>query len=155
MASELPVDAEGQITDFPSETTTYNLRVVRNGGEETRQLTVYVDPVAGLPQIAYFDVSPEAGVTVGQCVTLAWSVSADAEFVSIFSNKEVLWDVAPLEGTLEVWSNMQLAPATVQGPTMPWTSWSSARPARRVTRPRPQRRRPAPPSPALASRRRK
>ena len=95
------MDAEGQITDFPSETVTYNLRVVRNGSEETRQITVFVDPVAGLPQIEYFDVSPEQGVTVGQCVTLAWRVSDDAEFVSIFSNKDVLWDVAPHEGTLE------------------------------------------------------
>ena len=56
---ELPVDAEGQLTDFPSQTIAYNLRVLRNGGEETRQITVYVDPVAGLPQIEYFDVSPE------------------------------------------------------------------------------------------------
>ena len=98
---ELPVDAEGQITDFPSETVAYNLRVLRNGEEETRQLTVYVDPVAGLPQIEYFDVSPEQGVNVGDCLTLAWRVSSDAEFVSIFRNRDLIWDGAPQEGVLE------------------------------------------------------
>ncbi len=100
-AGELPVDALGQLTDFPSQTTVYYLRVLRSGGEETREITVYVDAVAGLPQIEYFDVSPEQGVTVGQCLTLAWRVAADAEFVTIFRDGETLWDGAPLEGTLE------------------------------------------------------
>jgi polar amino acid transport system substrate-binding protein len=100
-AGELPVAALGQLTDFPSQTTVYYLRVLRNGGEETREITVYVDAVAGLPQIEYFDVSPEQGVTVGQCLTLAWRVAADAEFVTIFRDGETLWDGAPLEGTLE------------------------------------------------------
>lgn len=98
---ELAVPAQGQITLFPDETITYYLRVLRNGGEETRAITVYVDAVAGLPQIEYFDVSPEQGVTVGECVTLSWRVSPDAEFVSIFRNRETLWDSAPLEGNLE------------------------------------------------------
>jgi ABC-type amino acid transport substrate-binding protein/heat shock protein HslJ len=100
-AEELPVAAEGQLTDFPNQTTVYYLRVLRSGGEETREITVYVDAVAGLPQIEYFDVSPEQGVTMGQCLTLAWRVSADAEFVTIFRDGETLWDGAPLEGTLE------------------------------------------------------
>jgi polar amino acid transport system substrate-binding protein len=99
---ELPVAAEGQITDFPGKTTTYNLRVVHSGGaEETRSLTVFVDPVEGLPQIEYFDVSPEQGVNVGECLTLAWGVASDAEFVSIFRDQELIWDGAPLEGVLE------------------------------------------------------
>lgn len=99
-ANPLPVDASGQITDLPNQTTDYNLRVARNGSEETRTITVYVDPVPGMAQIDYFDVSPEQGVSVGQCLSLSWRV-AGADFVALFRNGELLWDGAPLEGVLE------------------------------------------------------
>jgi hypothetical protein len=91
------VGAQGSREDAPGATTTYNLRVVRNGGEEVRALTVYVDPTSaqqvlaaekaagdaagnapgdapgGAPTIDLFAVLPPA-VTLGECVELRWVV---------------------------------------------------------------------------------
>jgi polar amino acid transport system substrate-binding protein len=95
------VEAQGSAADIPAATTTYNLRVVRGGQEEIRELTVYVEPNEGLPQIPHFTLSPSGELPLGQCVTLAWQVTGDVSGVALFRNKEPLWDDAPVEGTFE------------------------------------------------------
>lgn len=96
------VEATGSATDIPATTTTYQLRVVRNDGqEETRDVTVYVEPVPGLPQIDNFSVAPEGEVTIGQCLSLNWQISGNVEKVSLFRDKDPIWDNAPVEGTFE------------------------------------------------------
>lgn len=95
------VDAKGNATDIPGTTTTYNLRVVRNNGqEEVRELTVYVEPAPDLPQINYFAVTPGT-LAPGQCVTIAWQIGGDVDQVAIFRNKEAIWEGAPVEGSIE------------------------------------------------------
>ena len=96
------VESKGSSSDLPSDTTTYNLRVVRaNGQEEIREITVYVEPMPDLPQISYFAVEPSGQVTAGQCVNLRWQIAGAVDRVTIFKGKETLWDDAPVEGTFE------------------------------------------------------
>jgi hypothetical protein len=95
------VEAQGSAADIPAGTTTYNLRVLRGGQEEIRELTVYVEPNEGLPQIAHFTLTPSGELPLGQCVSLAWQVTGDVSGVALFRNKEPLWEEAPVEGTFE------------------------------------------------------
>ncbi len=95
------VEAQGSAADIPAASTTYNLRVVRGGQEEIRELTVYVEPNPGLPQIPHFTLSPSGELPLGQCVTLAWQVTGDVSGVALFRNKQPLWGEAPVEGTFE------------------------------------------------------
>jgi len=96
------VDAKGSATDIPNATTTFNLRVVRNDGqEEVREITVYVEPAPSLPQINYFAVTPGGTMAPGQCVTIAWQIGGDVDQVAVFRNKETIWDGAPVEGSFE------------------------------------------------------
>jgi hypothetical protein len=66
---------------------------------ETRQITVYVQPTTGKPTIERFTVSPSA-ISAGQCVDIRWQVSGDATNVVIGRNEVVLWNHAPLSGSL-------------------------------------------------------
>lgn len=95
------VAPQGKAADVPSATTTYNLRVVRNGQEEIRSLTVYVDQNPDLPQVAYFTLAPSGELALGECVTLAWKISGEVDQAAIFRNKEMLWEPAPVEGTYQ------------------------------------------------------
>jgi ABC-type amino acid transport substrate-binding protein len=59
----------------PGSTTTYTLRVVRrDGGQETRQVTVTVVNQQPGPTINSFTVNTNQ-IRLGQCVTLSWSTS--------------------------------------------------------------------------------
>ncbi len=95
------VAARGSAADIPSTTTTYNLRVARNGQEEIRSLTVYVEPNPDLPQVDYFTLAPAGELTLGECVTLAWKINGEVDETAIFRDKEILWGEAPVEGTYQ------------------------------------------------------
>jgi ABC-type amino acid transport substrate-binding protein len=93
------VAAQGSAADIPSATTTYNLRVLRNGQEDVRSITVYVEPNPDLPQFEYFTLAPAGELPLGECVTLAWKVTGKVDQAAVFRDKELLWNEAPVEGT--------------------------------------------------------
>lgn len=95
------VAAQGEASVIPSVTTTYQLRVIRDGQVEDRLLTVYVEPNPALPQVTQFTLSPSGEMLLGQCVLITWRVEGDVEQTALFRNKEPLWDDAPVEGALE------------------------------------------------------
>lgn len=96
------VEARGEADDIPGATTTYELRVLfADDREETRTLTVVVEPAPELPQITHFGVTPSHQIAQGQCVTIEWLVEGDVEDVAIFRNKEAIWEAAPVEGAYE------------------------------------------------------
>ncbi len=98
--SRYPVSGQGSSKECPTQTTTYNLRVQkRDGTVETRQITVYVQPTSGKPNIERFTVSPSA-IHAGKCVDIRWEVSGNVSSVVIGRNEVVLWKQAPLSGNL-------------------------------------------------------
>ncbi|MFN8469981.1 MAG: transporter substrate-binding domain-containing protein [Caldilineaceae bacterium] len=105
------VAAQGSAADIPSATTTYNLRVLRNGQEDVRSITVYVEPNPDLPQFEYFTLAPAGELPLGDCVTLAWKVTGAVDQTAVFRNKEPLWSEAPVEGTYE---DCPKAPGTIE-----------------------------------------
>ncbi len=95
------VAGQGSSTQCPTQTTTYNLRVVQNNGTvETRSITIYVTPVASAPQIAQFSLNPSA-LQVGQCLTIQWNVSGNVTTVQVLRNNASLWDGAPVRGSMQ------------------------------------------------------
>ncbi|MGD8474294.1 MAG: META domain-containing protein, partial [Anaerolineae bacterium] len=63
-----------------------------------RQITIYVEPVAGAPVITRFTVDPPGQITLGQCVTVRWKVEGELDNVVLAANDDVLWDPAPAVG---------------------------------------------------------
>jgi ABC-type amino acid transport substrate-binding protein len=93
------VVGEGSRQECPPETITYYLRVVlRDNSVETRQITIYVEPVADAPAITRFTVDPPGQITLGQCVTVRWRVEGNLDSVTLSANNSVLWDPAPAVG---------------------------------------------------------
>jgi ABC-type amino acid transport substrate-binding protein len=93
------VAGEGSREECPPETITYYLRVVlRDNTVETRQITIYVEPVTDAPAITRFTVDPPGQITLGQCVTIRWRVEGELDTVTLSANNSVLWDPAPAVG---------------------------------------------------------
>jgi hypothetical protein len=93
------VTGEGSREECPPETITYYLRVVlRDSSVETRQITIYVEPVTDAPAITRFTVDPPGQITLGQCVTIRWRVEGELDTVTLSANNSVLWDPAPAVG---------------------------------------------------------
>jgi heat shock protein HslJ len=102
------VAGEGSQEECPPHTINYYLRVVQlDSSVETRQITVYVEEAADAPYIARFTVDPPGQITLGQCVTLRWTVEGRVDNVSITMDGYVAWDPAPAKG------NMQDCPDTL------------------------------------------
>ncbi len=100
------VPGNGSQTVCPSETTTYEMRVVKmDGSVEIRKVTVFVTPNAQAPQITRFTVEPPYSITLGQCVLITWAVEGVVNTVSISRNDVFIWPNAPFRG------NMQDCPA--------------------------------------------
>jgi polar amino acid transport system substrate-binding protein len=96
------VTGEESRSECPPVTTTYYLRVVKlDGTVETPSITIYVQPVAGSPQITRFTVDPPGQITLGQCVVIRWEVRGDVDRVTISANNTAIWDGAPLSGSLD------------------------------------------------------
>jgi polar amino acid transport system substrate-binding protein len=96
------VAGTGSQTECPSSTTTFNLRVVfTDGTVETRNITVYVAPApAEAPAIKQFSVYPE-NIGGGQCVQIAWDVQGQVSNVKITRGGTVLWEPAPVRGSID------------------------------------------------------
>ncbi|MEZ4864299.1 MAG: transporter substrate-binding domain-containing protein [Caldilineaceae bacterium] len=90
-----------QRTRCPTSTTTFELRVsAYDGSQIIRQITVSIDS-AQTPQIRRFDLYPGGQVNLGQCVTVAWDVTGQVNYVRIRRNSQSLWDGAPLMGSFQ------------------------------------------------------
>jgi polar amino acid transport system substrate-binding protein len=95
------VPGDGTRTVCPSKTSTYELRVVNlDGSVDIRQVTVNVIPVSDAPSITRFTVDPPNEINAGQCVVIRWSVEGEVTNVTLHRNNTVLWDAAPLSGSL-------------------------------------------------------
>jgi len=96
------VAGQGSRRECPTQTTTYNLRVVkRDGTVETRQIRIDVTQVANAPQINRFSIDPSGQIPVNQCVTLSWDVSGNVNTVNISLNGNNIWDNAPVRGNVQ------------------------------------------------------
>jgi polar amino acid transport system substrate-binding protein len=88
--------------ECPQQTTTYYLRVVMpDGSVQTRDLTIYVTPVANAPQILSFTANPQGQIQAGQCVTLQWNVTGNISDVLLSRNNATVWDGAPYQGSYQ------------------------------------------------------
>lgn len=87
--NEQGVPGNGAQQVCPGVTTTYTLRVVRrDGGQETRQVTVDVVNVSPGPVINDFTVTANQ-IRLGQCVTLSWNTS-NASGINLVRNGVIL-----------------------------------------------------------------
>jgi hypothetical protein len=95
------VNGQGSRRVCPSQTTTYELRVVKqDGAVEIRQITIYVEPVSNVPIIEQFTVSPTQ-IGLGQCVQVQWKVSGNVSDVDVRRDSTSIWDNAPLNGIMQ------------------------------------------------------
>jgi polar amino acid transport system substrate-binding protein len=93
------VTGEGSRQECPPATINYYLRVVlRDNSVEVRQITITVEPVAEAPVITRLTVDPAGQITLGQCVTVRWTVEGQLDRVKLTANNTVLWDPAPAKG---------------------------------------------------------
>ncbi|MCS6848669.1 MAG: transporter substrate-binding domain-containing protein [Anaerolineae bacterium] len=100
--SQYPVPTVGQQTVYPRVTTTYELRIVRfDGAIEIRQIVIQVNQQPGAPVIQEFTTIPQNQVTLGQAVTLRWSVQGQVNRVRLLRNNQVILDNAPVVGTIQ------------------------------------------------------
>jgi len=94
------VPGEGSRVVCPIETTTYDLRVVKNDGSvEIRTVTIHVIPNASAPVISRFTVEPPYEITLGQCVQITWIVQGAVDTVNLSRNGIVIWPNAPFSGS--------------------------------------------------------
>ncbi|MCA9949327.1 MAG: transporter substrate-binding domain-containing protein [Anaerolineales bacterium] len=96
-----PTTGQGSKQECPSQTTTYDLRVLRTDGTtEIRQITIFVEPSTAAPRITDFSVSPTQ-IQLGQCVTVTWRVEGNVSNVRLARNGATLWAGAPLSGQMQ------------------------------------------------------
>lgn len=95
-----PVAGSGTRTVCPTQTTVYELRVIKTDGSvEIRQIRIEVIPTTQAPTINFFNANP-ASIQAGHCLDLSWQVSGQVDRVDISSNGNVIWGSAPLSGRL-------------------------------------------------------
>jgi polar amino acid transport system substrate-binding protein len=95
-----PVTPSGTRSECPPQTIAYELRVVRQDGNvEVREITIFVEPVAGAPIIHRFTLTPATQLTLGQCVTLNWWVEGRVSNVRLLRDGTVIWQSAPVNGS--------------------------------------------------------
>lgn len=96
-----PVQGSGSRAVCPTETTTYELRVVNNDGSVTlRQIRIDVRPVANAPVIDFFNANPPV-IQAGHCTQLGWQVRGTVSNVALTRDGETIWASAPVSGRLE------------------------------------------------------
>jgi heat shock protein HslJ len=95
------VEGVGQRTVWPATTTTYELRVVNlNNSVEIRNVTVFVTPTVGAPNIIRWTAEPSQ-IGENQCVTLQWIVEGNVNKITIARDGTILRDGAPLSGSMQ------------------------------------------------------
>lgn len=96
-----PVPAQGTRTEYPQQTTLYELRAVYNDDTvEVRQILINVEPIPQAPSIQRFTVTPDA-IIVGDCVLIEWQVLGQVDTTTILRNGTAIWPTAPVSGSLE------------------------------------------------------
>jgi heat shock protein HslJ len=94
------VAGQGSQTECSPVDTTHNLRVVkRDGAVDTRQITIRVEPSSQAPNITRFTVDPANQITLGQCVSIRWTVEGNIEKITLWYDGTALWEGAPSKGT--------------------------------------------------------
>ena len=89
-------------TVYPQYTTNYYLRVVKpDNSVATRTITIYVEQVVGAPVIATFTIAPDGQAPAGSCIQLDWNVQGNVQRVNLTRNNAMLWDGAPVIGSLK------------------------------------------------------
>ncbi|MBI5031941.1 MAG: transporter substrate-binding domain-containing protein [Chloroflexi bacterium] len=97
------VSAQGSRQVYLQNTTVYELRVVKPDDQvETRQIRIDVTPLPPTaPVIARFTADPSFQIYAGQCVNLTWDVQGQVNQVKVTNNGTIIWDGAPVRGTLQ------------------------------------------------------
>lgn len=96
------VPGNGTRTVCPSDTTTYDLRVVKlDGSVEIRTATVHVVSNPGAPQITRFTVEPPYQINLGQCVLITWKAEGNVNSVTISRDEVTIWPNAPFSGNMQ------------------------------------------------------
>jgi cystine transport system substrate-binding protein len=86
----------------PPTTTTYELRVVDDGGvTKIRSVTILVEQAAALPLAAWLTTDPESSVELGACLKLSWGVRGQPANIQLMRDQIVLWANAPAAGSME------------------------------------------------------
>ena len=94
------VAGQGSSVQCPTQTTTYDLRVVYpNNSVQISQITINVTQTTA-PQIAYFNVNPMQ-IGAGQCVNIQWDVQGATNKVVITRGGTAIWDNAPTRGNMD------------------------------------------------------
>jgi polar amino acid transport system substrate-binding protein len=82
----------------PAQSTTYDLRVDKDGGSsEIRQIRINVQPNSALPIIVSFLAEPSQ-INAGQCSNLRWDVQGNVNQVRLLRAGNPLWNGAPFRG---------------------------------------------------------
>jgi polar amino acid transport system substrate-binding protein len=89
-------------TVCPTQSTTYYLRVVyTNGAVQTFEIRIQVAaPPASAPVISSFALYPPGSVPSGTCLDVSWDIQNTVSRVSLFYNNGVIWDYAPVRGSM-------------------------------------------------------
>jgi polar amino acid transport system substrate-binding protein len=89
-------------TEFPNQTTSYFLRVVRpDGGVEIREIRIFVTGAVNAPHIASFTLNPSGRITLGQCIQVSWEVRGSVNNVRLLRTGVTLNSNAPATGSLQ------------------------------------------------------
>ncbi len=97
-----PTVGQGTREVCPSQTTTYELRVIHtDGSQEVRQVRIDVIPNVTAPEIRRFTVDPPFQIFQGQCLSVAWEVTGSVTNVRLTRSGQRLMDPAPFSGSLQ------------------------------------------------------
>jgi heat shock protein HslJ len=93
------VAGQGGQRECPPVNTTYHLRVVkRDNNVDTRDIGISVAASAQAPNITRFTVDPANQITLGQCVTVRWTVEGNLDKITLWYNESAIWEGAPAKG---------------------------------------------------------
>jgi polar amino acid transport system substrate-binding protein len=96
------VAGQGSQQECPPVNTTYYLRVVkRDNAVDARQIRINVQPSTEAPNITRFTVDPANQITLGQCVTIRWTVEGNIDKITLWYNGSALWEGAPSRGNTQ------------------------------------------------------
>jgi heat shock protein HslJ len=96
------VAGQGSQRECPPVNTTYDLRVVkRDNTVDVRQITIRVEASTEAPNITRFTVDPANQITLGQCVTVRWTVEGSLDKVTLWFGGTALWEGAPAKGNTQ------------------------------------------------------
>jgi polar amino acid transport system substrate-binding protein len=96
------VAGQGSQRECPPVNTTYDLRVVkRDNTVDIQKITIYVEASTEAPNISRFTVDPANQITLGQCVTVRWTVEGSLDKVTLSFGGNALWEGAPAKGNTQ------------------------------------------------------